>query len=314
MSVFKKVVVTTLIIASVSIGIGAYIIYERGYGTENFTRDLSQLIEGEDLDIEFGDLEPLNFAKNYPLGNKKKITVITKLGEVNISPYDGDEIRLYIEGEVSDKFLEDYLKVRDTEDEIRFELFDRARNRFFLTREADGVEISLEIPRGFDQNLRVENISDDIDVRNLNLLTIDIETVSGDIEIENGKINEINFSTVSGDVDMDSQVEFANVESVSGDILLEQTKGFDVETVSGDAIIYLNNDFTKSQGESVSGDITLNMIGRSEISYDFESVSGNITINLDDNEINLGNKAKNKGLNDKIVKINTISGNITLKN
>ena len=33
MSGFKKVVVATLIIASVSVGIGAYIVYESGVGT-----------------------------------------------------------------------------------------------------------------------------------------------------------------------------------------------------------------------------------------------------------------------------------------
>ena len=54
MSGFKKIVVTTLIIASVSIGIGAYIIFESGLGTGEIAEEIRNLIGGNEISINLG--------------------------------------------------------------------------------------------------------------------------------------------------------------------------------------------------------------------------------------------------------------------
>ncbi|NLB21244.1 MAG: DUF4097 domain-containing protein [Clostridium sp.] len=314
MSIFKKTMVVTLIVASVSIGIGAYIIYERGYSIDNFSKDISQLLDGEDINIDLGPLEPLSFRENYFIGDKTNIILQTSLGEIDVSSYDGEELMLSIEGQVAKKYLKDYIDVKESNDQITFKLFDHSRTRTFITREAADLEITLKIPKSYGENLKLSNISDDISVTNINLSNLKIETISGEVDIYEGEIDELDLATVSGDIEVQSQVGFINGESVSGDLSLGNIQGFKIDSVSGDLDISLDHQPKASQGESISGHITLNILGQDEITYDFETISGNITIERLGSELNVGNRAKNKGLNTNVVKTSTISGDITLKN
>ncbi len=314
MSTFKKIMVVTLMVASVSIGIGAYIIYERGYSVDNFSKDISKLFDGEDMDIELGPLETLSFSENYFVSDKTSINLHALLGEINVSSYDGEELILSIEGQVAKQYLKDYIDVKETNDQITFELFHSSRKSNFLSREANDLEITLKIPKNYGENLNISNISDDITVTDLSLSSLKIETTSGEVDIYEGEIDELNLATVSGDVDVESQVGFVYGESVSGDLYLGNTQGFKINSVSGDVDINLYHLPKESQGESVSGNITLNILGRGEIAYDFETVSGNITIERLGSELNLGNKTMNKGINTNLVKISAVSGDITLNN
>lgn len=314
MSLFKKIMVVTLIIASVSIGIGAYIIYERGYSMDNLSSDISQLLDGENIDFDIGSLEPLSFSGNYSLENKTDIVLSTSLGEVTVITHDGEELMLSIDGQVSKKYLKDYLDVKETSNQITFKLFDHSRNRALISRGADNLEIILRIPKAFTDSLKLANISDDISVNSIELSRLKIETVSGEIDIDDALIDELDLATVSGDIEVTSQVGFVRAESVSGDLTLKNVEGFKIDSVSGDLEIDLKEDFKESKADSVSGNITLNSIGRSEINYDFETISGNITINRLGSELDLGNRAKNKGLNTNLVKTSTIRGDITLNN
>ena len=128
MSLFKKIMVTTLVVASVSIGIGAYIIYEKGYSLDNLSSDFRQIVDGDDLELKLGNLKSLSFEQSYALKGKGSIGLETKLGDVQVVTYDGEDVVLLIQGEVAEKYQRDYLQVKETSEGINFKLFDGIRN------------------------------------------------------------------------------------------------------------------------------------------------------------------------------------------
>lgn len=314
MSLFKKVVVGTLIVASVSVGIGAYIIYETGYSPKDLANDLRQVLDGRDVDFEMGPLYPLDYKENYEIQGKEKIALQTKLGEITVVPYDGDELVLTIEGEVAEKYTNNFLEVKETGPSLEIKLFDRSKNISFFSKESHELEITLQIPKAYEKQLNLATISEDIEVNDLKLAGLTLDTISGEVEVYGGQMDEIDLSTVSGDAVVDSQVKFIKGESVSADVSLKQVKGFKVNTVSGDLEVYLEDRLEESKADTVSGNVVIEILGQKEVSYDFDTVSGNITIETQNREISVGKAAKNKGLNGNVVKISTVSGDITLKN
>ncbi len=314
MSLFKKIVVTTLVVASVSIGIGAYIIYEKGYSLNDLNNDFEKIVDGDNLELELGNLKSLSFEERYSISGKDKVTLETKLGDVKVVAYEGDEVILTIKGEVAEKYQKDYLQVKETPEGINIKLFDRIRNLSFFRRNSNNLVITLKIPVDYKKNLELTTVSGQIEVTDTNLDILTITSISGEVDLQGGSQKEVVFSMVSGDLSADSTAGYIKGETVSGDVTLKKTKGFNVSTISGDLSVYLYDEPIKGQGETVSGDLYIEIVGSKEVSYDFETVSGDITIETLGRVQSLGKSAKYMGLNENIVKGSSVSGDLTLKN
>ncbi len=314
MSLFKKIVVGTLIVASVSIGIGAYIIYEKGYSTNDLGQDFKKLLDGEQVQLDLGNLKSLSFEGSYILNGKDKITLDTNLGDVQVSTYDGNDLILMVEGEVAERYYKNYLQVKETSGELTFKLFDGLKRPSFFRKESNNLMITLKVPKAYSEDMEISTIAGDIQGNELTLGELTLNSISGDVDILRGNQDEVLFSMISGDLNVDGEVAYISGDSVSGDVTLKNATGFDVETVSGDLVISSYDQPENSQVESVSGNIRIEILGKKEVSYDFETISGEITVETLGRVLSLGKTAKNKGTNGNIVKGSTVSGDILLKN
>ncbi len=129
-----------------------------------------------------------------------------------------------------------------------------------------GLQIQIEIPESFSQELFVV-------------------TVNGDLSVENLKLDSIEYATVSGDASLlNSSCKVLKHHSVSGDITAEQTnaKKFTSETISGDVTIE-NKMAANIKIVSVSGEVKLTLAEGPKTQFTLKSISGEINNSLGSN-------------------------------
>jgi hypothetical protein len=165
----------------------------------------------------------------------------------------------------------------------------------------DNAHLWLEIPEEVEE-IRINLLSGDVEVRNLTLKSLQGRTVSGDWEFDDCRIRLLSVDTKSGDIDLDD-TECADIElvSYSGDLSLQKTSGnLEAKTASGDIDLDRHRaDRLKAESMSgdldvyavspqielitVSGDIELNSGGRAE-SISCTATSGDICARIGDTD------------------------------
>jgi len=151
--------------------------------------------------------------------------------------------------------------------------------------EASGV-MEVRLPHEDFKEIRVDNVSGDIEGHNLRFSQVNLETVSG----------HIHFKEMHG--------KTLNLESVSGEILvsLSQASSLYAETVSGDIKVGLDKQDGDLSLSSVSGDISLSA-SQYACLIEADSVSGNIKV---DSGVD--------GSGNYDIKVETVSGDISITN
>ncbi|MFH5836808.1 DUF4097 family beta strand repeat-containing protein [Proteiniclasticum sp. C24MP] len=314
MSGFKKIVVTTLIIASVSIGIGAYIIFESGLGTGEIANEIRNLIGGNDISINLGSGVEVSEDLSYPMGSKEMILVDTPIGDLEVIGYDGDEIKLLVEGNVPERYLERYLKVEESATELGIYFYKDISNLNFGIGSSYDMDITLMIPEEYKEDVHFENVSGEITMEGISARNVRVENISGDIVLEDGEHEEIRFSSVSGQFISYSPVRILEGETVSGRITATGVKEtFRLESVSGSVIVTAESLTEDSEISTISGAAAVEIEEIEDLSYDLSSISGKITVDTGDG-VNQSSQSLERNVNNTVkVDVSTVSGKISIK-
>jgi len=243
--------------------------------------------------------------KDYEL--IKSFQTLDTLKAVNISlisedliyfPYEGEAIEVYVIG----KYREEDYTINFKDGTFNLQKSKRSNSGIFFAKKTP--DFGLRVPAVQLEEFKLNLISGDAELEEINADIIKLKTVSGDIEAKNlTSSNTIEVSVVSGDVELQSVVaQGLEMTMVSGDVELRQANFDDsiyVNTVSGDVEA---NDVKVSeiQFKSVSGDfqgeeVYCNSVSVKSVSGDFEiqnsihdqkievvskkSLSGEVTIN-----------------------------------
>ena len=314
MSGFRKIVVTTLIIASVSIGIGAYILFESGLGAGEIGDEVKNLFGGNEININLGSGVEVMEEYTYSVENKEMILLETRIGDVEVNGYDGDEIKLLVEGRVPERYLDKFLKVEDSEEALKIYVYKEIKNLTFTLGSTYDLDIELLVPKDYLNNMQVENISGEITMDGINANNLSIESVSGDIVLEEGKYNKVDFRTISGQFISYSPVNFLEGESVSGKITATDVKeSFMLETVSGNVNLSAINLKRDAEVSTISGSVNIEIEDLLELSYDLSSISGKITVDTQE-EIYQSSQSLERKVNNSVkLSVTTVSGKINVK-
>jgi len=213
-------------------------------------------------------------------------------------PYEGESIEVYAKGNYKE---EDYT--------INF------KNGTLNLLKSKGVKVSIfssrktpdfgvRVPAGQLEEFKLNLVSGDAELEEVNADSMFFKTVSGDIEAVNlTSANTIEISVVSGDAELQGVVaKGLEMTMVSGDLELRQAN-FDesiyVNTVSGD-VEAKDVKASDIQFKTVSGDFDGEEVYCDTVSL--KSVSGDFDIknSIHDKEI-------------QIVKKRSLSGNVTIK-
>ena len=107
--------------------------------------------------------------------------------------------------------------------------------------------------------LKIESISTDVKIKDIELANLNIELISGDLDIKNSTIAILKAKLVSGDITIkNTKIETnSKIDTVSGDVLLADAIIDDelkVKSISGDLEVSGKYDKSKIKFSSVSGD------------------------------------------------------------
>ena len=314
MSGFKKIIVTTLIIASVSIGIGAYIIFESGLGTGEIADEIRNLFSGHEISFNLGSGVDVEEDLSYSMDNKNMILLDTKIGDLEVNGYDGDEIRLLVEGSVPERYLERYLKVEESGDELKIYFYKDISNLNFSFGNNYDLDIELLVPEEYLGNVHFENVSGDITLEDIFAKEVHVENISGDIVLEAGDHDKVTFNNISGQFISYSSIKVLEGESVSGKITAtEVNDSFKLDSVSGSVNIGAKTLLRDAEIGTISGSVTVEIEDLDDLSYDLSSVSGKITVDTSEG-INQSSQSLERNVNNTLkLDVSTVSGKIDIK-
>lgn len=161
----------------------------------------------------------INLEVMIPVDSIDEIDIDFISGDIDISYYDGEEIKLQYSNN-SDNFKCVYdvdgntLKIRSDRE---------GGNWFFMGMGHEG-DLTLYLPQDFTPDFNLDTVSGDVSISTRGE-KLDINAVSGDYEIANN-YTEIDVNTISGDVIITADQHLTkelDVDSVSGDVILEGT-------------------------------------------------------------------------------------------
>jgi hypothetical protein len=315
MNGFKKVIAVTLIIASVAIGIGAYILYESGFNVGDLRVNLNNFFNGNDFSLDLGNAVEVSENREFSLGNKKDIVIESSIGQLFITENNGDTITMSVEGDIPSKYKDNYLKITDTDEELKIFALDDLNSIGNIGLTSYNLTVNLSIPKKFVGDLDVSTVSGENSVTGLELNSLDVSSISGDITMQDGKYGELKFYNVSGNVFAYSEAGKAQGESVSGNMTLTSVnEGISLKSVSGNIKATIAALKGTAKADSISGEIEIELLDSSEISYKLNTVSGKLSVD-GGGTVQTGEKAMSKTVSgtDRFIDASTVSGNIRIK-
>ena len=315
MNGLKKVIAVTLIIASVAIGIGAYILYESGFNVNDLRSNMNNFFNGNDFDLDLGNAVEVSENREFSLGDKKNIVIESSIGHLIITENDSDTITMRLEGDIPKKYEETYLKITDTDEELKILALEELNSIGDFGLNSYNLTVKLSVPRKFAGKLDISTVSGENSVTGLKLDSLDVSSVSGDITLQDGTYDSLKFYSVSGNIFAYSEAGKANGESISGNIILTNVnEGISLKTVSGNVKATIAALKGTAKADSVSGEIEVELLDSSVVSYKLNSVSGRLSVE-DGGTVQTGEKSMTKTVagTDRLIDASTVSGNIKIK-
>ncbi|AIO18297.1 hypothetical protein KQ51_00409 [Candidatus Izimaplasma bacterium HR1] len=229
-------------------------------------------------DSEFSSIKDFEIFKVFPVTDLKEIIVKLVSEDIEIYPYEGQNIEVhYHKVKNLDKYetsLENgvFKLIRKTG--LNVNVFNR-----------DNGDFVVRYPNvGKLENYDIKSVSGDCDLKGIATSKLKLKSTSGDFEVTGIVVTEpTEFTTVSGDFEVvDANLKSVKMNTVSGDFECKDLKideDIDMNTVSGD-FEFLNVSANSAVFNSVSGDLEANEFYVEKI--DLKSVSGDVEISNTD--------------------------------
>lgn len=309
---FKKIAAMTIIIFSLSTGVGLYILHSSNLNFKDFIVRIESFINMKNSRIKKANIIKINEEYNYDLENKSELYVDSKISNINIKPSNSNDIKIKINGTINKDYYIDYLDIKNKGKKFEIKVLQNA-NRKKSILNLGKMNIEIIVPKDKFKSIYLNTVSGSILINDIFVDMLNIDSVSGDLHLDKTVVNELTCNLVSGNLYSKGTIEKINCDSVSGNISISSIKTARVETLSGNIDIYYKRLFNESNLNTISGDIKANFKAFEDINIDIESVSGDIKYS--DNKISKErfyelfsfNKENNNLLN-----IQTVSGNIDI--
>lgn len=252
------------------------------------------------LPFQFGRQMKFANADKYKTGDAaisadslKKLEINWIDGEVNLIPYDGQDIEIK---ETSPDSLSEDEKLQYYYENGTLLIQYQKSGFFSFGTHTNDKKLTVSIPSSLCKEIAevsVDTTSSDVRISGIHAESFDIETVSGNV-----------YTT-----DIESLKEFGS-ETVSGNLNLSgYFRKIDIETVSGDCTALSLSTPENLQFDGVSGDLTLQIPADSQFSLEFDTMSGNFQ---NDFATNQKDDMYICGDGSSHFEIQTVSGDVTL--
>ncbi|MBW9147158.1 DUF4097 domain-containing protein [Clostridium sp. CM027] len=306
----KKVVKCLMIVVMCSIilgGVGYVLEYKLGIIKSN-----NDITQGSSTSNDKFNIEA---TKEFSKGNIKTINVETVSTDVNIITSKEDKIRVHFYGNSNSKKSAPHLEAFVNGDDL--DVLIKYPGKIFGININTKINLDIYVPEDYKKDLKINTTSGDVIIGDLRLDKFKFQTTSGDAKINLLTTNETIFEGTSGKVNVKSLLSKKNeFKTTSGDTKIENITG-DIlgQSVSG-WFKFKYKDFNNDINiDSTSGDVELKLPKKSEFKLDFDSTSGDLRNDFPITVTGEADKHEIKGdvgNGNKIIKINTTSGNATI--
>lgn len=212
----------------------------------------------------------------------KKIVIKTFSGDIAIKTTQDKKIRVIATGKLDTEKSSKLLEVNETVGELALAEPENA---------VKDLEIRMEIPASFIQDLEILSVSGNISAENLKLNSADLKTVSGEITLNKLSALSLKVETVSGDSKVgSSSLKVVHGQSVSGEIEIE------------------NSESAEANLNSISGDIKLKVPKLATFEFKLNTVSGDIK------NAHAKSTVSDKSMAKVNIEVSTTSGDIIIEN
>ncbi len=280
---------------------------------------MSAVIKNGGLVFYSGDYKDIIKEEVYTLDNIENISLNLKSSDVEFLVSDTNELKIVQYGGKKSKGYNEIVNnktIKIIDNPINFMFFNfgnNSRYEVYLPNSYAGNllinTVSGEITiNDFDLNMKeiqvesvsgdiklnskivaseakVQTVSGEINIKQINSDKMELETTSGDIEISNIISDNLNIITVSGEVSINHVSNMAKIDTTSGDVTINDaliTKASKISTVSGEVEVGMNkesNCIIKTDTLSGDTDIRDNNYNNGEYEFKIGTTSGNIEIN-----------------------------------
>ncbi|MEA4973565.1 MAG: DUF4097 family beta strand repeat-containing protein [Candidatus Metalachnospira sp.] len=235
-------------------------------------------------------------------------------GSVNIEGYDGDTIKFYEEcgRELDDN---DLLHYCNSGNKLTIQYSSSKKIPISLGGFDLHKSLTVQVPESMmDQfnDLTIDAVSSDINIKNINSKYIDIESLSGKVSLSSIKVSKIDVETASGDIDSDNITvdKTSNMSTISGNVSLNGSiSDIDFESTSGDLKVNSNVCPSNVDTDTTSGNVTLNIPDNDGFTYSCDGLSGDLKCDFPTN-VEKGEGTYGNGNAD--FSFNTVSGDINI--
>ncbi|MBU3093616.1 DUF4097 domain-containing protein [Clostridium sp. CF011] len=306
----KKVVKWLMIVVMCSIilgGVGYVLEYKVGIIKSN-----NDITQGSSTS---NDKFNIDATKEFSKGNIKTINVETVSTDVNIITTKEDKIRVHFYGNSNSKKSAPHLEAFANGDDL--DVLIKYPGKIFGININTKINLDIYVPENYKKDLKINTTSGDVIIGDLRLDKFKFDTTSGDAKINLLTANETIFEGTSGKVNVKSLLSKKNeFKTTSGDTKIENITG-DIlgQSVSG-WFKFKYKDFNNDINiDTTSGDVELRLPKKSEFKLDFDSTSGDLRNDFPITVTGEADKHEIKGdvgNGNKIIKINTTSGNATI--
>lgn len=216
-----------------------------------------------------------DFEKNYPVTPGRHITVNNILGDISVSGYKGDQIKIIARRKGPDS---EAIKIIDNSFGPRVELFP-VTSKFKNSKTR--VDFELKVPESGDGiSLELKSGSGRIEVADINGNLV-VNSLRGNVKVENIKGN-IFAHSVSGDIDAsikkNGSERWMKFDSMSGNIKVTAPKDIDARvqiSTSGT----LKSDFSiPSRKNRYGGQFVRGKLGSGTQRIEISSVFGSVSL------------------------------------
>jgi len=218
---------------------------------------------------------------NVATNNIDTLRINWVAGNVTVTPYDGDTIKIteLAQRELSDR---EKLGFSVSGDTLTINFRERGSNSF---RSMPRKQLEVFVPLGLAESLSklvVETVSGDVNITGINASVLEGESVSAMLRIV-GSYGKVKLESVSGNLSLinNSPGSEVNANSVSGAIdLFGSFNKVIIETVSGRMLVSSEQLPVSFKSDSVSGSLTIKLPAGSSVSVNHSAVSGKLTSDL----------------------------------
>lgn len=202
-------------------------------------------------------------------------------GTINIEKYDGNTIKFYEEcGKELDE--KDLLYYYSNGTKLSIEYCSSKRIPISISGLNKNKSLTVLIPETIIEqfnDITIDTVSSDVNIKDINLKHIDIKNISGEISLENITANIIGIESVSSNISTDSTIinKKINIDTISGDVILTgSVSAIDFDSTSGDLNVTSSICPNQVDTDTVSGNITLSIPENDGFKYSFDKISGDL--------------------------------------